>query len=273
MTTTTTSTDADVGYRAGLVYPDWDFQVTAETQAKKLACCDIDPTIYSDRVDITHYALATVLAAKRTGLPVNGRVHMTQRFMQSEPIMLGETLTVRGEDIKVEPDRRGNIVTSRFEFARPNGSIPLRAERSSLVLDATLAEKAQPPTAKPKPAADPTQGLTMIGEKQLVPEKVAAYSDEAENLIHSDPETARRFGFRAPIAAGLMAIRFMIEALSKEAVPQELDLQIRFRRPMFWDEKLDLWGRHDDAGKLAYIAVVNQDGKLANDGIVNHVGW
>lgn len=269
MTDTTKSTDA--GYRAGLVYPEWDFQVTAETQARKLACCDIDPAIYGDTVDVTHFVLATVLSAKRIGLPVNGRVHMTQRLVLNEPIMLGETLSVRGEDIKVEPDRRGNIVTSRFDFVRPDGSVPLRAERSSLVLDATLAEKAQPAAAKPKPAADPTEGLTKIGEKQLVPEKVAAYSDEAENLIHSDPETARRFGFRAPIAAGLMAIRFMMEALSKDAIPQKLDIQIRFRRPMFWDEKLDLWGRHDDAGKLAYIAVVNQDGKLANDGIVNHV--
>lgn len=272
MTDTTASTDADAGYRAGLVYPEWDFQVTAETQAKKLACCDIDPAIYGDHVDVTHFVLATVLSAKRIGLPVNGRVHMTQRLIQSEPILLGETLAVRGEDIKVEPDRRGHIVTSRFDFVRPDGSIPLRAERSSLVLDATLAEKAQPSAAKPKPAADPTEGLTKIGEKQLVPDKVAAYSDEAENLIHSDPETARRFGFRAPIAAGLMAIRFMIEALSKDTMPQQLDLQIRFRRPMFWDEKLDLWGRHDDAGKLTYIAIVNQDGKLANDGVVNHVG-
>lgn len=271
MTDITASTDTE--YRAGLVYPDWDFQVTAETQAKKLACCDIDPAIYGDHVDITHFVLATVLSAKRVGLPVNGRVHMTQRLIQSEPVMLGETLAVRGEDIKVEPDRRGNIVTSRFEFVRSDGSIPLRAERSSLVLNATLAEKAQPSAAKARPAADPTEGLTKIGEKQLMPEKVAAYSDEAENLIHSDPETARRFGFRAPIAAGLMAIRFMMEALSKEAMPQKLDVQIRFRRPMFWDEKLDIWGRHDDAGKLTHIAIVNQDGKLANDGVIDRVEY
>ena len=273
MTDTTASSDTEFRYHAGFEYPAWDFEVTAETQARKLACCDIDPAIYGDRVDITHYALATVLSAKRAGLPVNGRVHMTQRFIQNEQIVLGETLTVRGEDIKVVPDRRGQIVTSRFEFVRPDGSIPLRAERSSLVLDATLAEKAQPSAAKSKPAADPTEGMIKIGEKQLVPEKVAAYSDEAENLIHSDPETAQRFGFRAPIAAGLMAIRFMMEALSKEAVPQQLDLQIRFRRPMFWDEKLDIWGRHDSDGKLTHIAIVNQDGKLANDGVIDRVEY
>jgi acyl dehydratase len=272
MTNITASTGAEFRYHAGFEYPEWDFEVTAETQARKLACCDINPAIYGDRVDITHYALATVLSAKRAGLPVNGRVHMTQRFDQSEPIMVGETLTVRGRDIEVAPDRRGQIVTSRFEFVRSDGSIPLRAERTSIVLDATLAEKAQPSEAKSKPAADPTEGMIKIGEKQLVPEKVAAYSDEAENLIHSDPDTARRFGFRAPIAAGLMAIRFMMEALSKEAVPDRLDLQIRFRRPMFWDEKLDIWGRHDD-GKLTHIAIVNQDGKLANDCVIDRVEY
>lgn len=273
MTDTTASPDSEFRYHAGFEYPEWDFEVTAETQARKLACCDIDPAIYGDRVDITHYALATVLSAKRAGLPVNGRVHMTQRFIQSEPIKTGEPVTVRGRDIKVTPDRRGQIVTSQFEFVRPDGSIPLRAERSSLVLDATKAEKAKPSAAKAKPAVDPTEGLTKIGEKQLVPEKVAAYSDEAENLIHSDPETARRFGFRAPIAAGLMAIRFMMEALSKEAMPQQLDLQIRFRRPMFWDEKLDIWGRHDDAGKLTQIAILNPDGKLANDCVIDRVEY
>jgi hypothetical protein len=130
MTDTTASSDTEFRYHAGFEYPAWDFQVTAETQARKLACCDIDPALYGDRVDITHYALATVLSAKRAGLPVNGRVHMTQRFIQNEQIVLGETLTVRGEDIKVVPARarrhtcgkgaadRGNIKARRRPHRR-----------------------------------------------------------------------------------------------------------------------------------------------------------
>ena len=271
---TDASPDTEFNYRAGFEYPDWDCQVTPETQARKLACCDIDPALYGDRADITHFALATVLSAKRAGLPVNGRVHMTHRFVQDEPIMLGETLTVRGRDIAVAPDRRGRIVTSQFEFVRPDGSVPLRAERSSLVQDASLAAAARPTITKKPAPADPTEGLTKIGEKQLVPKKVAAYSDEAENLIHSDPETARRFGFRAPIAAGLMAIRFMMEALSRNGPPDRLKIDIRFRRPMFWDEKLSIWARYaaDDPSRIAAIAVINEEGRLANDAVIEDVG-
>jgi acyl dehydratase len=262
-----------MSYAPGMVFPEWDCTLTAEEQTRKLACCDVDPALYGDRADITHYALMAILTAKRAGISINGSVHMMQRFILAGPVMLGETLTIHGRVTDIQPNPRGRIVASEFEFARPDGSIPLRTERSSLVLD---AEAAQGPRGKrAAPPDDPTAGMETIARKQLVPEKVAAYSDEADNLIHSDPETARRFGFRAPIAAGLMAVRFMMEALSHPSPPVRLDATIRFRRPMFWDEALVIRARRDpaDGDRIAALAVVKEDGRVANECVVEEVAY
>ena len=43
----------------------------------------------------------------------------------------------------------------------------------------------------------------------LNPKKVADFSSEAGNLIHSDPKVAKQHGFRAPIAAGLSGTSFL----------------------------------------------------------------
>lgn len=265
-----------VTYSPGMAFPEWDCTLTAEEQARKLVCCGIDPAVYGDRADITHYALAGILTAKRAGVSINGSVHMMQRFILAEPIVLGGTLTVRGRVTSIEPNPRGRVVLSEFEFVRPDGSVPLRTERGSLVLDADAAH-AHTPRAKRKPAsaADLAAGMESIGRKQLAPEKVAAYSDEADNRIHSDPATAREFGFRAPIAAGLMAIRFMMEALSRPGPPARLDATVRFRRPMFWDEALDIRARREpaDPGRIAALAVVKEDGRVANDCVVEDIAY
>lgn len=252
----------------GMTFPDLSCTIAREQQAKKLACCGLDPALHGDRVDITQLAYTAILAVRAAGFSINGMVHMTQAFDLREPLLLGEPLTCRGSVIAVTPDRRGQIEESRFDFLRPNGSIPLSTRRSSLRLDPTVGAERKRAGASPRPAADPRGGMTLIARHQLVPEKVAAYSDEAENLIHSDPETARRFGFRAPIAAGLMAVHFMMAALCRPTPPNRLRMSIRFRRPMFWDEELAVWGRHTGE-KLAALAVINPDGKVANDAVID----
>ncbi len=117
--------------------------------------------------------------------------------------------------------------------------------------------------------------MSLFARHQLVPEKVAAYSIEADNLIHSDPETARRFGFRAPIAAGLMAVHFMLAALRRPGPIEQLRATVRFRRPMFWDEALEVWGRRaaGDSGPLTALAVINPEGKVANACVVDDVAY
>jgi len=282
-------------FTPGMTFPDLACTITREEQEAKLRCCGLDPALHGDRIDLTQLAYLAVLAVRQSGISINGRVHMTQVFDQRQPLYLGEPLIVRGKVLAVTPERRGQIEESQFDFIRPDGSIPLSTRRSSLLLDPKVGAARKPDGgAAPRPAADPRDGMTLIARHQLVPEMVAAYSGEAENLIHSDPETARRFGFRAPIAAGLMAVHYMMAALcrptpparassradrSKTAAgphrpPDRLRMSVRFRRPMFWDETLEVWGRHtgDDAA-IAALAVINPEGKVANDAVVDAVGY
>jgi acyl dehydratase len=270
-------------FRPGLKFPEWDCVITRGQQAEKLACCGLDPALHGDRVDITQLAYAAVLSALRAGLSINGRVHMSQQFDLRAPVLLGEPLRVRGEVVAVTPERRGAVEESRFDFVRPDGSIPLSTRRASLVLDPKVGAARK--EGAPRPAEDPRAGAVPIARHQLAPEKVAAYSIEADNLIHSDPETARRFGFRAPIAAGLMAVHFMMAALCRPAAgydrppsskdrgpPTSLRMTVRFRRPMFWDETLEVWQKKGTEPYIA-LAVVNDEGKATSDCAVDAIAY
>ena len=275
----TTAKHETRGFTQGLVFPDMACTITREQQEKKLRCCGLDPALHGDRIDITQLAYTAILAVREAGFSINGRVHMSQVFDLRAPLFLGEPLTVRGEVLSVTPERRGHIEESRFDFLRPDGSIPLSTRRSSMLLDPKVGAERKPDGSAPRAAPGQPQalrdGMELVARHQLVPEKVAAYSDEAENLIHSDPETARRFGFRAPIAAGLMAVHFMMAALCRPTPPDRIRMSVRFRRPMFWDEALEVWARRaaDRGATIAALAVINPDGKVANDGVIDAVGY
>ncbi|MCB1740165.1 MAG: hypothetical protein KDK91_07340 [Gammaproteobacteria bacterium] len=253
----------------GFSYPSYDIVIGETDQADKLRCCNVDPTVFGDRVDITAYAMEGILAARRAGVSINGSVHMTQTFSLHSPIRLGERLYLRGKVVAEHPDPRGRIVDSEFEVVRSDGSIPLTLGRSSLRMDAERAAAARAPTAdgarKPSTAAWDGHGFVLESNRQLEPDKVARYSIEAENLIHSDPEVARRFGFRAPIAGGLMAVRMMMEVLARRGPIDRLEMAVRFRRPMFWDEQLRVYANWDD-GRMV---VLNGEDKIANEARVS----
>jgi acyl dehydratase len=266
----TTSQPEAPAFRPGLKFPEWDCTITPAQQAEKLACCGIDPALWGDRVDITQLAYAAIMSARRAGISINGRVHMRQTFDLRQPVLLGEPLRVRGEVVAVTPERRGAVEESRFDFVLPDGSVPLSTQRASLVLDPTVGAERKG-GARP-PAEDARAGATLLARHQLAPEKVAAYSIEADNLIHSDPETARRFGFRAPIAAGLMAVHFMMAALCQPAPPTRLRMTVHFRRPMFWDDALEVWEKKGTEPYFS-LAVVNAEGKVTSDCAVDAIAY
>ncbi len=259
-------------FRPGLKFPEWDRVVTAAEQAEKLGCCGIDPAIHGDHVDITLFAYAAVLSARRAGISVNGRVHMSQSFDLRRPVRLGEPLHVQGVVETVTPERRGAIEESRFDFIAADGSIPLSTRRRSLVLDPKIGAERKSGGGTPPAPEDPRAGLSLVARHTLVPEKTAAYTIEADNLIHSDPETARRFGFRAPVAAGLMAIHFMLAALCRPKPPETLRMTVRFRRPMFWDDRLEVWARQG-GGAISALAVINAEGKVTSDCRIDEIGY
>ena len=246
--------------------------VSAEDQAEKLACCDIDPALYGAIADITQFAGDAILAAPASGVSINGNVHVAQGFKLIEPIRLGETLTMRGRVTQTTPDPRGTMVLSEFSYAREDGSVPLTATRLSLKLDAAKAA-AHSRRSHAAASKDPSQGRRQLARWQLVPDKVARYSKAGQNLIHSDPETARRFGFRAPIAGGLMAVRVIMAALAAHGAPTALDMSVRFRRPMFWDEALDLYAAPGVGDAIEDLMLINGAGKVAVEAKVQSLAY
>ena len=253
------------------VYPTYDVTVTPEAQAEKLACCDVDPGVFGDYVDITHFAVETIMAAKHGGASINGSVHVSQEFEQFAPVRLGETLTLSGRVTALERNARGAMITSAFEFSRASGEVPLRLSRTSLKADPTLMRQpADAPAISTVSAAELGSDWVAVASHQLLPENVARYSIEAENLIHLDPTVAAQFGFRAPIAGGLMAARMMMAYLWRDGPVQSLRMSVNFRRPMFWDEQLRLF---DVGGAGARLKMVRaSDNKVVNEATIEHCG-
>lgn len=259
--------------RPGFIYPDRDATITPALQRSKHRCCDIDPALYGAHADPALLCIH-VMMAMRDVMPLTGQVHMTQSFDQRERIKVGEPLIARGRTVSVEPAARGNIVRSRFEFVRPDGSVPLATERASMrpSADATRKGPADSAKAAPRPE-EPLAGFSVLFRKTLEPAKVAEFSLEGENRIHDDPEAARQFGFKAPIAAGVMALNFMMEALTRAGgVPRTMAWEARFLRPMFWDEPLDILGR-EEGGRLVALRIHNSENKPTSIATVHGVTY
>ena len=114
-------------------------------------------------------------------------------------------------------------------------------------------------------------GFVKICQKILEPSKVAAFSKEAGNLIHSDPQVAQKHGFRAPIAAGLMGVHFYREIIAKYMDnPECFDMEIWFRRPMFWDDTLLLWANTKN-GNIHAMHLLGSDTKPTSNCLIHSV--
>lgn len=255
----------------GFTFPPRDVDVTTARQREKLACCGVDAATWGDRADPSFFAFYTIMAQRWSGRSINGNVHMTQVYRLDGGLPLDAPLTMTGEIVRIDPHPRGKVVFADFAFRTAAGATPLRANRSGLQPGPGDAD-----APRHSAAPIPFERMTQISETQLEPEKVARFSDEAENLIHSDPETAKRFGFRAPIAGGLMASHIVLGALVAEAGQGPiagLDAEIAFLRPMFWDERLRLFATPKDAPGRRELALVGDDDKPKSRFAVDRIAF
>lgn len=255
----------------GFVFPPRDVDVTEERQRRKLACCGIDADVWGDCADPSFFAFYTIMAQRWTGRSINGNVHMSQVYRLKSGLPLGAPLTMTGAVRRIDPHPRGEVVYADFSFRAADGSVPLEANRSSL-----NPGEGDPDAPRREIAPDPIDSMVQIHETTLTPDGVASFSDEAENLIHSDPATAEKFGFRAPIAGGLMASHIILGALAGEAGRRpvtSLEAEMFFLRPMFWDERLRLMATSAGAGGARRLALIGDDGKPRCRMIVDAIGF
>lgn len=250
----------------GFDFPVQEIVIEPEAQARKLAFCGIDPGLYGETVDVVMLGLPTLQSIMAAGVPVVGGVHLMQRFIQRRPIRLGEPVVIAGRVLSRVPAPRGSILESAFSYARRDGTVLVEAVRAGIIPDGNTG----PAPAEPKPD-ESLEGFAPVMTRTLEPDKVAAYSEEAGNLIHSDPEVARQHGFRAPIAAGLMGLHYYREALETRHRATGFDLEVRFRRPMFWDDTLTLVAR-EESSRIVAMRLLGSEGKPTSLATVHAVG-
>ena len=241
---------------AGFAFETVEYRVERAFQEAKLRAAGIDPARYGGLADPTFLGHGALKAMHVSGISLLGQVHVTQRFRLHRALRLEEPLTVTGMVTQVEAVPRGRRVSCRFGYRDREGREVCRTERSGLRPDPAGRRGRGGGATVPE-----EDGFEQIAEHRLTPEGVAAYSDDTLNAIHNDPEVAARYGFRAPIAAGLMGIHYYIAALAGDGMPERLDLAIRFLRPMFWDDRLGLQRRD------ARMRLVNPDGKPVSEAV------
>ena len=240
---------------AGFAFKTVEFAVARAFQEAKLRAAGIDADRYGEWADPTFLGHGALKAMRESGISILGQVHMTQRFRLHGAVRLDEPLTVAGEVTRIDTVPRGRQVRCRFSYRDRSGREVCETERSGLRPDP--ARKRGPGGGA---SSRPDDGnFETVAEHRLTPDGVAAYSDDTLNAIHNDPQVAARFGFRAPIAAGLMGIHYYVAALSEGGIPERLDLAIRFLRPMFWDDRLSLQRRNGG------MRLVNPEGKSVSE--------
>ena len=235
--------------------------VEREEQTRLVALCGIDPAIFGDCIDPSGFISLAIQEGVRNRIHSNGTVNMVNTLIQHRQMRLGEPLTVTGEILDVEDVPRGCVATSESRYSCLNGELGATSRRRSLRPDPAKAG-IRGAGEKPVTVIEDVARLKALGTFTLDPEDVKAYGGP-HNPIYFDPEAARRAGFRAPIIGGGQGVRFLTAEIWRRFSPQVIDLDIYFRRPIFWDDTFTVMVDEED-GVWRAIGLI-KEGKVATE--------
>ena len=252
----------------GLKFQDRVMTVEAEEQQRLLSVCGIDPLMYDGKIDPAGFISLAIQEGVRNKVHANATVNMEQRLVQHRQMTLGEKLTVSGQILDVEEVPRGRVATSEVWFSGEDGKRALTSRRKSLRPDASKVGL-RGAGDKPAPVIADASLLKSVARVTLTPDIVKAYSGP-HNPIHFDPEVATRHGYRAPIMGGTQCMRFVLAEIWRRFRPQTIDLDIYFRRPLFWDDTFSVMV-DEQAGEWKAICLA-KDGKVATEARINSIG-
>ncbi len=221
----------------GFEYNESEVLVTGEYQAEKLELCGIDPDLFKGTVDASFFIGLAIRAGVASGISAEGNVNMLQSLVQHRPARLDEPLRVRGRITAVTPVPRGRTIHTDAWFEDTAGQRVITARRTSLKPDPEASSRGA--GDRPAPVLTNPGAATVLASHTLTPDLVVAYSEEG-NSIHYDLAAAQRAGFRAPLIGGGMGVHYLLAALYAEQPPSSFDLDIYFRRPIFWDEMFNV---------------------------------
>ena len=236
---------------AGFEYQTDSVVVPTDYQRDKLGICGLDPAVFGNAVDASFYIGLAIRAGVASGISAQGNVNMLQSLVQHRPALLDETLTVKGRITAVTDVPRGRTIDTDVWFEDAAGERVITARRRSLKPDPDKSNRGA--GERPPPVLNEPTTAAVLATHTLTPEIVVGYSEEG-NSIHYDLEAAQKAGFRAPLIGGGMGVHYLLAAIYAQSVPASFDLDIYFRRPIFWDDSFQ---------------VVRDDGAMAltrNDG-------
>jgi hypothetical protein len=249
----------------GLKYQDRAMTVEAAEQQRLLSVCGIDPSIFGDTMDPAGFISLAIQEGVRNKVHANATINMVQYLVLHRPMTLGEPLTVSGQILDIEEVPRGRVATSEVWFSGKHGARSLTARRKSLRPDASKVGL-RGAGERPAPVIADVAPLKAVATVTLTPECVKGYSGP-HNPIHFDPEVAKRNGYRAPIMGGTQCVRFLTAEIWRRFAPRTLDLDIYFRRPLFWDDTFSVMVDEQN-GEWKAICLA-KDGKVATEARIN----
>jgi acyl dehydratase len=241
---------------AGRRFAPATVRVETETQARCLRAVGLEPASFGGNAAPTLLGNEAYRALRAAGVSIDGWIETDVHFEQAEPAQLDEPLELSFHVAEGAPHPRGWRLRLAFAFARPGAAPLLRFS-----MGAIQAEPRATPARAQRREEDPRAGLQRDAALQLTPERVLDFSGYVGNEIHLDPAFARRQGFRAPVAQGLMTTALLTGALQAARPYRRLDARVRYLRPVFWDDALELW-RDGDWRRLRALA----GGRLAAEG-------
>jgi len=242
--------------------------VDADEEARLLKHCGIDLSLYGGAIDPAAFISLAIQEGVRNGISANGAVNMYQSIVQTKPLNLGEEIIVTGEVLSVEYTPRGRVMVSETWFADSSGVRAVTARRVGVMTN-PLTPDARGAGNRPAPVVEDLSLLQEIDSVVLTPEDVKGYGAKTTNFIHTDPETARRAGYRAPIIGGGQGVRHMTAAMWRRFAPSAVDMDIYFRRPLFWDDRFSVLV---DEGDRTWKAIcLAKEGKVATEARINRL--
>ena len=218
----------------GLKYPERRFVIDAIEQNRLLKLCGIDPAIFGDEIDPIAFITLAILEGVRNGVSAKGAVNMAQTITMHRPLSLGEEITVDGGILSVDEVPRGRVAFSETWFTGADGTRAITSTRKSLRPDPAKAA-VRGTGHKPVPVIQDFSVLKEVNRITLTPECVTSFTGP-NNPVHTDPEVAKKSGYRAPIMGGSQGMRYLSAEIWRQFKPRKLELEIFFLRPIFWDD-------------------------------------
>jgi hypothetical protein len=231
--------------------------VTRDRQRELLNACGIGQETFGRCVDPASFVATAALEAGSNGFDLSGVVNKGLTLSLTRQVWLDEPLFLVGTLSETESDD-GVIATSRVTLSNANGD-PCIAATS--VIFRPLVRTGRPPSARR--SATPGAGkdadrLRPVGRARFTPQGVLAYSGSSANPIHIDPKAASDAGFRAPIIGGAQGVSHLTAAIWNAHRVDTLEFEVRFRRPIFWDDECTIAVR-EVGGAWRSVCLVRED--------------